>query len=238
MTNNAKLRENLFRDWLKNEDGKKENSINNYVSNLRSLEKKYNEIKHESFSFFTCEPADTQKIKNIIDMCKSKNGELAEFAAKCGGGPVSASKKYLEFLTKKFLSNPKFILHKNVKNIDPMPYVSKELLQTLFLKNIENLYPDYAISKKAQRGGAIILEKVETKNVLVVLLEDKIATVETFGKISALLPSLTELFSKDGFTVNGLVIAGKLDKAFVEACKTNPSISGREYNIELSLKTL
>lgn len=116
-------------------------------------------------------------------------------------------------------------------------------LQTAVCSQVSDLFPGYKIFGNSSLGVEyaisskridILLEHIESGNLLAIELKSGRADFRVFGQISTYLGLLKRQFPEK--TVTGVIVAGEIDDSLAVACETNPSISTKIYRMIVELE--
>lgn len=228
MSWNAKERERKFKKWLTTDGGLGDSTSGVYCSRLKSIEKHTREKTKDYFSIFECE--DISRLRGLEKLYGS-DGLYSEIGA---GVPISALRKYIEFCE----SNYSVSSDMNITEESLSELMSDSFLESLFLKNLDNILPGYKWSRSAQdpKRKTIILENEKEKSVIVAILERGKADNAVFNDLNVPLKNMKEFFGRDGKTVKGLIVCGEIDEALKLTCENRLDIEIKTYDIGLSLK--
>ena len=112
-------------------------------------------------------------------------------------------------------------------------------LQTAFCVQISSLFPGCEIlGQQYSVGGKRIDVLLEDKNgdLLVVELKAGRADYAVFGQISMYIGMLSQLPKFSGKKVRGVIVVGGADDGLMHACRTNPDISVKIYQMRIELE--
>ena len=219
-------RKNAFRNWMKKK-GYKDAAITAYTSFINSIEKDYQEKSGTVFCIWNCEINDISKLKVILKTLLNDDH----------AGKQNALKRYIEFLPEYFNSQG-VLAHKIPEDSDILPYLSDDLIKMLFRKDLAKLFPQYKISKEAQRENTIILENVADKKALAIMFSATGAdNKDLFFDLSSNLKELKELFAEK-MSVKGLIITGQDEGGKLAAACANSDIEVKTYSLDLRLNDL
>lgn len=232
MSWNTKERERKFKKWLTTDGGLGDLTSNVYCSRLKKIEKHIRETTKNYFSIFECK--DIGRLR-VFEKLYGSDGSYRKIGK---GVPISALRKYIEFCESGYSVSSCTNPAENPKDIDLTCHITDAFLESLFLKNLDNILPGYKWSRNAQdpKRKTIILENEKEKSVIVAILERGKADISIFEDFITPLNDKTELFAKEGKTVKALIVCGQIDETLKLSCENRSDIEIKTYDIGLSLK--
>jgi hypothetical protein len=117
-------------------------------------------------------------------------------------------------------------------------------LQNALISQVENLFPGYKIFGNYDgveftidgKRIDLLLENKNENKLLAIELKAGFTDFKTFGQISMYLGLLTKQFPNvPKENINGIIIAGEIDKSLKDACLITDKIKLMEYTMKLSL---
>ena len=110
---------------------------------------------------------------------------------------------------------------------------------------IKNLFPNYKIYGDKSEGIEysienhridVLLENIETENLLAVELKSGNADYKVFGQISMYIGLLQEKFPKKN--VKGVIIAGSIHNGLKQAVSITDKIELKKYSMKIELEEI
>ena len=116
-------------------------------------------------------------------------------------------------------------------------------LQTTLCAQISELFPGYKIYGFKNEGVEyviegrrvdVLLENIETGNLLAVELKSGVADYKVFGQISMYLGLLHDKFPDKA--ISGVIVAGIIDESLRQACQITDKVNLKIYRMSIELE--
>ena len=231
---------NKFKQWLLM-TGRSENTAYSYSTSINNIS--------EHYSRKTGQKIDIYRINNInslnaIKNDYSKNGRFFEFGNSGNGTKRNAIARYVEFFTQNITSNKSEVEIENKPiETESQNFSYEKDLRTSLCLQVTSLFPNYQIYGLESEGIEysiesrridILLENIETKDLLAVELKSGEADYKVFGQISMYIGLLQEKFPKRN--VKGMIIAGSIQNSLKQAVSITDKIELKTYLMKIELE--
>lgn len=230
-----------FRKWLIS-IGRSENTAYSYATSINNISEHYSQQKKKDINIYKINDIN---ILNTINSDYSLSGQFSEFGKRGRGTKRNAIARYVEFFTQNIKNN---IFEKNdntnVLNIQTNQSFSYERdLQTSLCLQITELFPQYKIYGSNSEGIEysinnrridVLLENIETKDLLIIELKSGDADYRVFGQISMYIGLLQEKFPNKN--IQGIIIAGSMQDSLKQAVSTTDKVKLRTYRMNIELE--
>lgn len=222
-----------FINWMITEDHKKPATAKQYAKGVEKIEEVYFSETDDFLNFFACDFAAIPKLEEILQ--DYLPGGEKEHLFEDHGTARSGLKKYIQYLHW-IEKNGQQVIHKQGP-VDIVKLLDNNVLQALFLQQIESLFPGYVKKNVPEIGGVILLENKEKKQILCVMLNKREKKAgDMFLEMSKHITQLQALYEKENMTLQGIIITDKGKKRELEdPSKLIPSISVKTYSLSLNL---
>lgn len=229
--------ENSFREWLIQRGNPA--AARNYPQAINLISAHYSEATGQKTDIYSI---NDQVLVSQIAHDYSQAGRFAEYGYEQHGRFRNAIARYAEF----------FVQHDKPVSVTPTEEDSEVVtapetnfayekdLQTSVCAQISELFPGYRIFGGSSVGIEylisgkridILLEKIDTGNLLVVELKSGIADYKVFGQIAMYMGLLIAQFPDR--EISGVIVAGGIDPGLKHASATNASIGLKVYRMSV-----
>jgi len=232
-----------FKQWLK-QTGKTEATAYNYANAINKISEHYSQNTYKNSDIYAIQ--DINKLNEIQNDYKT-NGKFSEFGKKNNGLYTASLNRYVEFFTQNITSSK---VEQNINTNDNELALSlnqnfsyERDLQTSLCLQINTLFPKYKIFGENSEGIEytinnrrvdVLLEHIETKNLLAIELKSGEADYKVFGQISMYLGLLKEKFPDK--EVKGIIIAGSIQDSLKQAVMITDKIKLKTYKMNIELE--
>lgn len=235
--------EQQYKNWLLHVRGVQSVTANSYANAMNQISEHYSQNTNTQTNIF--EIADQNKISEIAQDY-SQAGRFSEFGYGQHSRFRAAISRYSEF----------FVHHndrengvteeqsENYNQKEPATNFAYEKdLQTTLCAQISELFPGYRIFGQHNTGieysiGGrridVLLEDIETSDLVAVELKSGLADYKVFGQISMYLGLLQNQFPDK--TITGVIVAGAIHESLMQACETTDRVSLKVYRMSLELE--
>jgi len=244
-----------FENWMKSYEKKKPNTAYAYANSIDKISQHYFEQTGKRIDIYSLK--DISQISDISNDY-STSGRFSKFGYEGNGTIRNAIATYLRFCkylqTGQEIQNsqysdnpeeePKFAdIEKEDDSIEySYNFTYERDLQNSLINQVEELFPNYKIYGSNLEGVEfviggkridVLLEHKTGKSLLAVEIKSGVADFKVFGQISMYLGLLTEKFP--GKDINGIIIAGEIDKSLINACSITDKIILKTYKMQLTI---
>jgi hypothetical protein len=230
-----------FRNWLII-TGRSENTAYSYATSINNISEHYSQQKKKDIDIYKINDIN---ILNTINNDYSTSGQFSEFGYTGRGTRRNAIARYVEFFTKNIKNN---IFEQDANpselNIQTNQNFSYERdLQTSLCLQITELFPKYKIYGSNSEGIEysinnrridVLLENIETKDLLIIELKSGEADYRVFGQISMYLGLLQEKFPNKN--IKDIIIAGSMQDSLKQAVSITDKIKLKTYRMNIELE--
>lgn len=238
--------EQQFRNWLIQVRGLQQASSNSYVSAIRQISEHYSQSTGDQTNIY--EITDQNKISEIA-RDYSQKGRFSEFGYEQHSRFRAAISRYSEFFVHHAGAvndgdgSPEIQQEQNEQELEQTNFAYERDLQTTLCAQVAELFPGYKIYGELNAGVEysvggrridVLLEHVETKNLLVVELKSGTADFRVFGQISMYIGLMIEEFPDRNIT--GVIVAGTIHESLKQACEITDKVSLKFYRMSLELE--
>lgn len=229
-----------FRKWL-TKTGKTNNTANNYSNAINRISEHYSQNTNENVNIYNVR--DINKL-NEISKKYALDGDYWEFGNNGNGTNRNAIARYVEFFTQNITETR--IKNTNNFNNDTSQnqnFSYEKDLQTALRLQINTLFPKYKIYGSNSEGIEyviknrridLLLEHIDTKDLLVIELKSGEADYKVFGQISMYIGLLQSKFPNRN--IKGIIIASSIQDSLRQAISITDKINVKTYKIKLELE--
>lgn len=179
----------------------------------------------------------------------SQIGRFSDFGYKQHSRYRNAIARYSDFFVHR---NQVDVANENIENIEmhaqeinnsQTNFVYERDLQSTLCTQISELFPSYEIYGEANLGVEfsvdgnridVLLEHIETGDLLAVELKSGIADYRVFGQIAMYLGLLQNKFSEK--SISGVIVAGAIDDSLRNACAITDKIELKIYRMSIEIE--
>ncbi|MCA0934008.1 endonuclease NucS [Vibrio alginolyticus] len=240
--------EQQFKDWLIKRGYSETGAANSYSRAIPQISNHYFQNTGEVIDIFAI--TDQAKISQIAHDY-SQSGRFSAFGYEQHGRYRAAISRYSEFFVHKHQIEP------FAKTSKPEEETFSELeeeviatnfayerdLQTTLCAQISELFDGYKIYGESNLGVEysiggrridVLLEKVDTGDLLAVELKSGLADYKVFGQISMYLGLLEKQFPERN--ISGVIVAGSIDDSLKQACSITDKVTLKIYRMSIELE--
>ncbi len=240
--------EQQFKNWLIQRGYSETGAANSYSRAIPQISEHYSKNTGKTVDIFSIK--DQSTISQIAHDY-SQSGKYSEFGYEQHGRYRAAISRYSEFFVHKnrlLNENDTEILKETsqVSEAAEMPqtnFAYERDLQTTLCAQISELFPGYKIYGESNIGVEysiggrridVLLEQIETGNLLAVELKSGVADFKVFGQISMYLGLLKNKFP--GKAISGVIVAGTIEDSLRQACEITELVELKIYRMSLELE--
>ena len=239
--------EENFKRWLVNRGYLETGAANSYSRAIPIMSEHYSKETGIPTDIYAI--TDQAKISQIAHEY-SQAGKFSAFGNKQHGRFRAAISRYSEFYVH---NNDTFDVAESsdtdkevsliVPSVAQTNFAYERDLQTTLCAQISELFPEYKIfgdfnlGVEYSIGGKridVLLEHLETKNLLVIELKSGMADNKVFGQIAMYIGLLQKQFPDK--KINGVIVAGSIDDGLRFACEISNRISLKIYRMSIELE--
>jgi len=231
---------------LLNVRGVQNATANSYANAIHQISEHYSQNTNTQTNIY--EITDQNKISEIAQDY-SQAGRFSEFGYEQHSRFRASISRYSEF----------FVHHNDISDDEGNPiteqlqdnqqaeqstnFAYEKDLQTTLCAQISELFPGYRIFGQNRTGieyviGGrridVLLEHIETSDLLVIELKSGLADFRVFGQISMYIGLLQNQFPDKRIT--GVIVAGAIQEGLMQACETTDRVSVKIYRMSLELE--
>ncbi len=240
--------EQQFRAWLISRGYAENGAATSYPSAIHQISEHYSNNTENEIGIYA---VNDQSIISQIAHDYSQGGRFAEFGYRQHSRYRAAISRYSEFFVHKNDGSANQN-HDNenigtnaVNEIEPLEsrFAYEKDLQTTLCAQISELFQGYKIFGELNAGIEysiegkridVLLEHIESGDLLAVELKSGTADFRVFGQISMYLGLLQRQFPQK--PIGGVIVAGGVDESLKYACETNSNVSLKIYRMSLELE--
>ena len=228
-----------FKDWLVAQG--KLSAAKNYPQAIHLVSQHYSQATGQKTNIYAI---TDQVLISQIAHDYSQSGRFADYGYQQHSRFRAAIARYAEFFVQH--SKPELTFAKEEdRSYTPAldtNFAYEKDLQTTVCAQISELFPGYkifgdnAMGIEYSIGGKridILLEQVDTTDLLAVELKSGIADFRVFGQISMYMGLLLTQFPERKIT--GVIVAGSIDVGLKHACATSEKIGLKVYRMSVEL---
>lgn len=242
--------EQQFRLWLIQRGYAEIGAATSYPSAIHQISAHYSQNTGTQIDIYA---VTEQKIISQIANDYSQAGRFSDFGYEQHGKYRAAISRYSEF----------FVHHNDTAEPESYEVVVEENdfeqeleqqrtnfayerdLQTTLCAQISELFPGYRIFGESNIGieyaiGGrrvdVLLEQIESGNLLVVELKSGVADYRVFGQISMYIGLLQNQFSNK--SISGVIIAGTIHDSLRQACAITDRVELKIYRMSVELENI
>ncbi len=231
-----------FKQWLL-ANGKKENTAYSYATSINNISEHYSEKTNQNIDIYKVKDIN---LLNALSAYYSTSGKYSEFGEKGRGTKRNAIARYAEYFAQNITNGTaecNEIIDDLPENIENQNFSYEKDLQTSLRLQITNLFPNYKIFGNNSEGIEytiknrridVLLEHIDTKNLLAIELKSGEADFKVFGQISMYLGLLEEKFPQKN--VQGMIIAGSIQDSLKQATRITDKVSLKTYRMNIELE--
>jgi len=242
--------EQQFRNWLIRRGYSETGAAVSYSRAIPLISEHYTEQTGTHIDIYSV--TDQNKISEIAHDY-SQAGRFSEFGYEQHGRFRAAIARYSEFFVHRNETDTHTPNQETEHQEDNQAESEAETIQTNFAyerdlqttlcAQISELFPDYKIFGYANQGVEytienrridVLLEHIETEDLLAVELKSGIANYNVFGQISMYIGLLQRQFTDK--TISGVIVAGAIDESLRQACETTDKVSLKIYRMSIELE--
>jgi hypothetical protein len=238
--------EEQFKNWLLTVRGVQDATANSYANAIHQISEHYSQNTDTQTNIF--EITDQNKISEI-SQDYSQAGRFSEFGYGQHSRFRAAISRYSEFFVHhndapdnedNFAAEQP---HNEGQNEQSTNFAYEKDLQTTLCAQISELFPGYRIFGQNNTGieyaiGGrridVLLEHIETNDLLSVELKSGLADYRVFGQISMYIGLLQNQFPDKEIT--GVIVAGTIHESLMQACEITDRVSLKVYRMSLELE--
>lgn len=236
--------EQQFKNWLLNVRGVQDPTANSYANAIHQISEHYSQNTDTQTNIYEIE--EQNRVSEIAHDY-SQVGRFSEFGYRQHSRFRAAISRYSEF----------FVHHNDIhggEDINPAEppqdyeeqdtnFAYEKDLQTTLCAQISALFPGYRIFGQHNTGVEyaiggrridVLLEHIETNDLLAVELKSGLADYRVFGQISMYIGLLQNQFPDKKIT--GVIVAGKVHESLMQACAITDRVSIKVYRMSLELE--
>ena len=218
-----------FSHWMLESEKKSQNTVNAYLSGVRQIQRHHNKTSDDRMDFFNCTKNDVTKISAIAKDYDA-GGMYEEIGAAGKRAYINGLITYIRFLNYWFSDENPYM----AASISQESYLlPSSTLIFLFMQKLSSLFFGFSVYKNFFGTSNIVLENTEKKEVIAVVLKSDIAKLDSFGEVCSIMGKLSD--DTSGMKTKGVIIAIGFDQMLINACKTNPNIILKKYELDLRL---
>ena len=238
--------EQLFRQWLTNTRRLQQTTANSYASAINQISEHYSENTNTQTNIYTVQDQNT--ISQIAHDY-SQAGRFSDFGYEQHSRYRAAISRYSEFFVHN--NNPNEEQKNNVIEEDTNEeaeqintnFAYEKDLQTTLCAQISELFPGYRIFGELNTGieysiGGrridVLLEEINSGNLLAVELKSGVADYKVFGQISMYMGLLQNNFPDK--SISGVIVSGTIHESLRQACETTNRIELKIYRMSIELE--
>lgn len=236
--------EQQFKKWLISRGYSETGAATSYSRAIPLIFKHYSEKTGHTTDIYSI--TDQNKISELAHDY-SQSGKFSDFGYEHHSRFRAAISRYSEF----FVHKDEPLTDPDKENIQIEPkspqtnFAYEKDLQTALCAQISELFPDHKIFGESNRGieysiGGrkidVLLEHVDSGNLLVVELKSGIADFKVFGQISMYIGLLQKQFIHKSIT--GVIVAGTIDESLRQACAITDKITLKIYRMSIELENV
>ena len=243
--------EEQFKAWLINKRLLQTATADNYSSAISKISDHYSRNTGESIDIYAI--SDQAKISQIAHDY-SQSGRFSAFGYEHHGRYRAAISRFAEFFVHRYETDYSELTEiqapSSEKQSGEEPMQTQTLtyerdLQTTLCAQISELFPGYKIFGESNLGVEysiggrridVLLENLETGDLLAVELKSGAADYKVFGQISMYLGLLKTQFPDK--SISGVIVAGAIDDSLRLACEITDKISLKIYRMSVELEDI
>lgn len=240
--------EQQFKNWLIKRGYSETGAANSYSRAIPKISEHYSKNTGTNIDIYSI--SDQSTISQIAHDY-SQSGKYSEFGYEQHGRYRAAISRYSEFFvhkneTSRPEGNDDPVEQGIVENEPESPqtnFAYERDLQTTLCAQISELFPGYKIFGESNLGieysiGGrridVLLEQVDSGDLLAVELKSGIADFKVFGQISMYLGLLQKQFQNK--SISGVIVAGTIDDSLRQACAITDKVSLKIYRMSIELE--
>ncbi|EMY6610399.1 DUF91 domain-containing protein [Vibrio parahaemolyticus] len=240
--------EQQFKDWLIKRGYSETGAANSYSRAIPQISNHYFQNTGEVIDIFAI--TDQAKISQIAHDY-SQSGRFSAFGYEQHGRYRAAISRYSEFFVHKHqiellakTSEPEEVTFSELEEeVIQTNFAYERDLQTTLCAQISELFACYKIYGESNLGVEysiggrridVLLEKVETGDLLAVELKSGLADYKVFGQISMYLGLLERQFPER--KISGVIVAGSIDDSLKQACSITDKVTLKIYRMSIELE--
>lgn len=242
--------EQQFRNWLIRRGYSETGAATSYSRAIPLISDHYSEQTGSHVDIYSI--TDQNKISEIAHDY-SQAGRFSEFGYEQHGRFRAAVARYSEFFVHRNEADTNIpnqeIVHEEVNHTEPETesiqtnFAYERDLQTTLCAQISELFPDYKIFGDLNQGVEysienrridVLLEHIESGDLLAVELKSDVANYKVFGQISMYIGLLQRQFTDKA--ISGVIVAGAIDESLRQACETTDKVSLKIYRMSIELE--
>lgn len=240
--------EQQFKDWLIKRGYSETGAANSYSRAIPQISNHYSQSTGEVIDIYAI--TDQSKISQIAHDY-SQSGRFSAFGYEQHGRYRAAISRYSEFFVHKHQVEPfaktseleegKF--SELEEEVIQTNFAYERDLQTTLCAQVSELFSGYKIYGESNLGVEysiggrridVLLEKVETGDLLAVELKSGHADYKVFGQISMYLGLLEGQFPERN--ISGVIVAASIDDSLIQACSITDKVALKIYRMSIELE--
>lgn len=240
--------EQQFKNWLIKRGYSETGAANSYPRAIPLISEHYSKETGNKIDIYSFTEQNT--ISQLAHDY-SQSGKFSEFGYEQHSRFRAAISRYSEFFVhKNEIVNPEDhdeIIEEGKTNKKPESsqtnFAYERDLQTTLCAQISELFPGYKIFGESNLGVEysiggrridVLLEHIDSGNLLVVELKSGVADFKVFGQISMYLGLLQKQFENK--SISGVIVAGTIDESLRQACEITDKVALKIYRMGLELE--
>lgn len=239
--------EHLFKNWLINRGYAETGAAVSYSRAINQISEHYSKNTGNTIDIYKLKD---QSIISQIAHDYSQSGRFSSFGYEQHGRYRAAISRYSEFFVHKDenVNTDNVVqteLTNDIKGIGTSQtnFAYERDLQTTLCAQISDLFPGYKIFGEANAGVEysiegrridVLLEHIETNDLLIVELKSGIADFKVFGQISMYIGILQKHFPNK--SISGVIVAGIIDDSLRQACEITDKVLLKIYRMSIELE--
>ncbi|WP_428086358.1 endonuclease NucS domain-containing protein [Candidatus Thioglobus sp.] len=239
--------EQLFKNWLTQIRHLQIATANSYSRAIHKISEHYSQNTETQIDIYA---VTEQNLISQIAHDYSQAGRFSEFGYEHHSLYRAAISRYSEFFVHHNdgtdLEDNELLEEENNQNQEPerqTNFAYERDLQTALCAQISELFPGYKIFGESNNGieyaiGGrridVLLEHIESGDLLVVELKSGIADFRVFGQISMYLGLVKNKFPNKSIT--GVVIAATIHDSLRQACEITDRVELKTYRMSVELE--
>lgn len=235
--------EQQFKNWLIKRGYSETGAANSYSRAIPQISEHYSKNIGQHIDIYSV--SDQNTISQIAHDY-SQSGKYSEFGYEQHGRYRAAISRYSEFFVHKNKivnpENPGEIIEKE-SELPQTNFAYEKDLQTTLCAQISELFSGYKIFGESNLGVEysiggrkidVLLEHINSGDILAVELKSGVADFKVFGQISMYLGLLQKQFPNK--TISGVIVAGIIDKSLRQACEITDKVELKIYRMSIELE--
>ena len=240
--------EQQFKNWLIQRGYSETGAATSYSKAINQISEHYSQNSGQELNIYAI---TNQETISQIAHDYSQAGRFSDFGYKQHGRYRAAISRYSEFFvhrneqpnTEDDAQSIEDILQTQESEPHQNNFAYERDLQTTLCAQISELFPGYKIYGKSNLGVEfsiggrridVLLEHLETGNLLAVELKSGKADFRVFGQISMYIGLLQNQFPDKN--ISGVIVAGEIDDSLRQACEITDKVELKIYRMSIELE--